>query len=165
MEVFREAVNQLASKSERYPFAFSPLPTFSRFSRKELMVPLALLEFQAGMAYGLSLVEEDPDIDHPWAFLDPSLLHASARIASVGVIELEWVDLEHRTGMITAKGLREPFLADLLASYRQRVDAGVNSCLVFYDGQKVKDTDTPESLDMELGFGYELDILEKQTGG
>jgi len=54
-------------------------------------------------------------------------------------------------------------LSKLIGAYAGKVGKDVNSIRFLYDGARIKDTDTPESLDMEDNDS--IDVMIEQVGG
>ena len=54
-------------------------------------------------------------------------------------------------------------LKKLMDAYCQRQGLSNNQCRFIFDGERIKDDDTPETLEMENGD--EIDVMVEQTGG
>ena len=54
-------------------------------------------------------------------------------------------------------------LKKLMDAYCQRQGLANNQCRFIFDGERVKDDDTPDGLEMENGD--EIDVMVEQTGG
>ena len=54
-------------------------------------------------------------------------------------------------------------LKKLMDAYCQRQGFSNNQCRFIFDGERIKDDDTPETLEMENGD--EIDVMVEQTGG
>ena len=58
---------------------------------------------------------------------------------------------------------RSTALKKLMDAYCQRQGLGQNQCRFIFDGERIKDDDTPDGLEMENGD--EIDVMVEQTGG
>ena len=54
-------------------------------------------------------------------------------------------------------------LKKLMDAYCQRQGLSNNQCRFIFDGERIKDDDTPDNLEMENGD--EIDVMVEQTGG
>jgi len=54
-------------------------------------------------------------------------------------------------------------LKKLMEAYCQRQGLTMNQCRFIFDGEKLKEDDSPEKLEMENGD--EIDVMVEQTGG
>ena len=54
-------------------------------------------------------------------------------------------------------------LKKLMDAYCQRQGLASNQCRFIFDGERIKDDDTPDNLEMENGD--EIDVMVEQTGG
>tara|TARA_B110000285_G_scaffold185899_1_gene211002 strand:+ start:37 stop:360 length:324 start_codon:yes stop_codon:yes gene_type:complete len=54
-------------------------------------------------------------------------------------------------------------LKKLMDAYCQRQGLANNQCRFIFDGERIKDDDSPDSLEMENGD--EIDVMVEQTGG
>ena len=54
-------------------------------------------------------------------------------------------------------------LKKLMDAYCQRQGLANNQCRFIFDGERIKDDDNPDSLEMENGD--EIDVMVEQTGG
>ena len=54
-------------------------------------------------------------------------------------------------------------LKKLMEAYCQRQGLSNNQCRFIFDGERIKDDDTPETLEMDNGD--EIDVMVEQTGG
>ncbi|CAI2382692.1 unnamed protein product [Moneuplotes crassus] len=54
-------------------------------------------------------------------------------------------------------------LKKLMDAYCSRQGLMANSCRFIFDGERLRDTDTPNALEMENGD--EIDVMVEQTGG
>ena len=54
-------------------------------------------------------------------------------------------------------------LKKLMDAYCQRQGFSANQCRFIFDGERIKDDDTPTNLEMENGD--EIDVMVEQTGG
>jgi len=54
-------------------------------------------------------------------------------------------------------------LKKLMDAYCQRQGLQANSCRFIFDGERIKETDSPQTLEMENGD--EIDVMVEQTGG
>ena len=54
-------------------------------------------------------------------------------------------------------------LKKLMDAYCQRQGLANNQCRFIFDGERIKDDDTPDGLEMENGD--EIDVMVEQTGG
>ena len=50
-----------------------------------------------------------------------------------------------------------------MEAYCQRQGLSNNQCRFIFDGERIKDDDTPETLEMDNGD--EIDVMVEQTGG
>ncbi|CAI2383127.1 unnamed protein product [Moneuplotes crassus] len=66
-------------------------------------------------------------------------------------------------GEIFFKIRRGTMLKKLMDAYCQRQGLMVSTCRFIFDGERIKETDTPDSLSMEEGD--EIDLMVEQTGG
>ena len=58
---------------------------------------------------------------------------------------------------------RSTQLKKLMDAYCQRQGLANNQCRFIFDGERIKDEDSPDSLEMENGD--EIDVMVEQTGG
>ena len=58
---------------------------------------------------------------------------------------------------------RSTQLKKLMDAYCTRQGLSINQCRFIFDGERLKDDDTPEKLEMENGD--EIDVMVEQTGG
>ena len=58
---------------------------------------------------------------------------------------------------------RSTQLKKLMDAYCQRQGLASNQCRFIFDGERLKDDDTPDGLEMENGD--EIDVMVEQTGG
>ena len=58
---------------------------------------------------------------------------------------------------------RSTQLKKLMDAYCTRQGLSANQCRFIFDGERLKDDDTPEKLEMENGD--EIDVMVEQTGG
>ena len=58
---------------------------------------------------------------------------------------------------------RSTQLKKLMDAYCQRQGLSGNQCRFIFDGERLKDDDTPDKLEMENGD--EIDVMVEQTGG
>ena len=58
---------------------------------------------------------------------------------------------------------RSTQLKKLMEAYCQRQGLSNNQCRFIFDGERIKDDDTPETLEMDNGD--EIDVMVEQTGG
>lgn len=54
-------------------------------------------------------------------------------------------------------------LKKLMDAYVNRQGLSINQCRFIFDGERLKDDDTPDKLEMENGD--EIDVMVEQTGG
>eukprot|EP00347_Sterkiella_histriomuscorum_P000970 403373831 len=54
-------------------------------------------------------------------------------------------------------------LKKLMDAYCNRQGLSINQCRFIFDGERLKDDDTPDKLEMENGD--EIDVMVEQTGG
>ena len=54
-------------------------------------------------------------------------------------------------------------LKKLMDAYCTRQGLAINQCRFIFDGERLKDDDTPDKLEMENGD--EIDVMVEQTGG
>ena len=54
-------------------------------------------------------------------------------------------------------------LKKLMEAYCQRQGLSNNQCRFIFDGERIKDDDTPQTLEMDNGD--EIDVMVEQTGG
>ena len=54
-------------------------------------------------------------------------------------------------------------LKKLMEAYCQRQGLSSNQCRFIFDGERIKDDDTPQTLEMDNGD--EIDVMVEQTGG